>query len=925
MSARGPGAGAITGRGEMRRLSAKMRLAAVIVAASGFAGVVQAGAVGNEVTVEIRSDQQAVVAETKKVVVNLSSARAGMARLAMRIRFSSSSRKMRRFGPPTTIEIPAGESKVVLRLSKAGLRRLRSLRRTCRDAAIKVNARVSADGLRSRAKARRTLAPDANRCRTGAPGGGSPPGGAPPGGAPGGGAGGGGGGGGGNPGVESNVKAGAATADITPPVGTPMFAYTARSGLANPPRGLQILADPDENLYAKSFEPSDGIHTRVRAAAIVIEQNSRKFALVQADLGGLPYALVQEVLRRIAATGITGERLMVSATHTHSSTGPIWPIDSLGYGLLGGDLFDPRIFEITAEGITEAILAADANLEPALVGVGRAELRGASRNRNFDPFRRNPDVPADEAGAREASINPKVTVIRVDSVGGSPLGVWSNFAIHPTSFGDSNLLFSGDNAATTERVVEREITAEAAAAGDAPENPFVNVWTNSAQGDVSPDGGSPNPDGEPLYYVPTSAAGANMAGLKVAGGILEAWRNAGDELTGTPVLDARRTFTLFDGTQADGRPVGPIEALGAGGIVADDGFCALVEDQAGPGQGKKFGAVSGIGLVPSSAAISLWRLGDLGIASFPTEITTQMGRRIAAAVSSASVGRLSDTIIAGLTNGYNSYTATPEEYDACHYEGSFTLFGRHQGPRYRDVVSTLVDPLLGSMPAPPGLEPPPSGLGLPALPPLFPTPEAGEATIQPPDSLRRYQRAVFTWKGGDPGVDAPRGEAFVSLQRRDGADWVTVGTEDGPEDTTVWNDADGTWTETWQFAECDPLGTYRFHVEGRAIRSLLGPTESYELDSESFFLGSTLPLELVDSSINGTTARLRARYPNPGPSLLALPRRVRTGTATLSLSGPGPDSVVAQPDADRLGFIADVPAGSSIEGISVEDGCGNST
>ena len=107
-----------------------------------------------------------------------------------------------------------------------------------------------------------------------------------------------------------------------------MFAYTARSGLANPPaESLQIIGDPDENLYAKSFVPSEGIHTRVRARAIVIEQRGRKFALVQADLGGLPFALTQEVLERVADTGITGDRLLLSATHTHSSTGPIWPAD----------------------------------------------------------------------------------------------------------------------------------------------------------------------------------------------------------------------------------------------------------------------------------------------------------------------------------------------------------------------------------------------------------------------------------------------------------------------------------------------------------------------------------------------------------------------------------------------------------------------
>ena len=57
-------------------------------------------------------------------------------------------------------------------------------------------------------------------------------------------------------------------ADITPPIGTPMFAYTARSAIAggHVDRPLQVVADPDQHLYAKSFVPSKGIHQRLQGA-----------------------------------------------------------------------------------------------------------------------------------------------------------------------------------------------------------------------------------------------------------------------------------------------------------------------------------------------------------------------------------------------------------------------------------------------------------------------------------------------------------------------------------------------------------------------------------------------------------------------------------------------------------------------------------
>src|SRR4051794_5741598 len=79
--------------------------------------------------------------------------------------------------------------------------------------------------------------------------------------------------------ASAQLRAGAASADITAPVGTPMFAYTARSRIAGPDNNtdlVDVIADPDTNLYAKSFVPSKGIHTRVLSRALVLEQGATK-------------------------------------------------------------------------------------------------------------------------------------------------------------------------------------------------------------------------------------------------------------------------------------------------------------------------------------------------------------------------------------------------------------------------------------------------------------------------------------------------------------------------------------------------------------------------------------------------------------------------------------------------------------------------
>ncbi len=644
-----------------------------------------------------------------------------------------------------------------------------------------------------------------------------------------------------------------------------MFAYTARSAIASPDKlpGVveQLVADPPTGSYAKTFVASRGIHTRVKARALVLRTPRGPFALVQADLGGIPQLLTNVVLNRIAATGITADRLILAATHTHASTGPIWPSDSLGYALLGGDLYDPRIFALTAGGIAEAILDAHARLAPARAGVGTTELRGASRNRNVVPFRRNADAPQEQ-------IDPTLTVLRVERPDGTPVAAWSNFAIHPTSFGDDNLLISGDNAATAERVAEARIGAPV-------------VWTNAAEGDVSPNG-----DSSGLEYVPNAFASANLAGDRVGRGIARAWRNAKPG-----ALDVDSRYTLMS--------LGVLPALGAGGIVAPDGTCSPVPNLAGPGQGSKLPLVAAPGLAPATVPVSTWRLGDTVLVALPVEMTTQMGRRVRAAVQAATGA--ARVVIVGLANSYASYTATPEEYDACHYEGSFTLYGRDQGARLRDTSVALGRALAtgGEAPAPVLRFPPILGLPGGGGSPPRATPNAGKVVRQPADRVTRMGVVTFSWQGGDPQVDAPRGRTFVATQRHTKTGWQTVATDDGVQDTVERARGD-VWTQRAQIGVCEPLGEYRFLVTGRSARG------AYSVTSQSF------RVERVQLRPRRSQRRVTLGYPDPGKNVLtALPRRARSGSVLVRVGKR----------RQRVRVGRTLPKGAHV--VSVRDGCAN--
>ena len=702
-----------------------------------------------------------------------------------------------------------------------------------------------------------------------------------------------------------------------------MFAYTARSYLFSPDpaklqqHAMQMVADPDTGLYAKTFEPSVGIHTRLLARAIVLRQDGQKYALAQADLGGLPYALVQEVANRIKPTGIDAQHILLSATHSHSSVGAIWPADNNGYAFVGGDAFDPRVFDSTAQGIAEAIVAANSRLRPARVGFGTSRADGASRNRSFDAFKRNIDIPKDPEGQRAASVDPTVTVLRVDRADGKPMALWSNFAVHPTSFGDGNLLFSGDNAGIAARLAEAAISRRGSR--------VVDVWTNGAQGDISPTGESAGVGGQDIDWAKTDAAGAYLAGARDAAGIVDAWRDAGKHMNDAMPVASRSYFFAFDGTSYGGpggktEPVSPYPVLGQGGIVQDDGTCAPVDDFAGPGQGQKMPLVGGPGLAPPSVPVSFWRIGRVGIAAYPVELTKQMGQRIRQSLLAASKGALDRVVISGLTNGYWSYATTPEEYGYCGYEGSFTLFGREEGYGWLAAGNQLMDALLANKPAPAGFpEPPDTAFASSTTTPIRATAEAGTVVKQPASSVARYGYAVFSWKGGDPQVDAPRGTPFVSLERKGKNGWSTVATDDTFEDATQ-RSAGDVWTETFQFDRCRALGSYRFHVSGRALRSAGGVASPYSVDSAAFEV-APVRIDPGTVSVASGVASVRPLYPDPGSSaLVALPRLVRGARVEFVLSD---GRVVAASGHDDGTYVATVGS-ASVSSVRVVDDCGNS-
>ena len=226
------------------------------------------------------------------------------------------------------------------------------------------------------------------------------------------------------------LRVGAAAVPISPAVGTPMAGYYS----ARAAEGV------DDDLFAK---------------AIVIEQDGSKVAMVVCDLISMPRAVAEDAREAIhQSTGLPPDRVMISATHTH--TGPVLPT---------GSTRDPadegaadaakRYVETLPNLIARSVSIANAALRPATcsVGVGREEHLSFNRRYfmkdgsvGWNPGKKNPDI-VKSAGP----IDPEVPVVYFETPDGKPIATYVNFAMHLDTTG--GLRVSADYAYTLSSIL----------------------------------------------------------------------------------------------------------------------------------------------------------------------------------------------------------------------------------------------------------------------------------------------------------------------------------------------------------------------------------------------------------------------------------------------------------------------------------------
>jgi neutral ceramidase len=226
----------------------------------------------------------------------------------------------------------------------------------------------------------------------------------------------------------AQLMAGVAQIDITPPIGGPMYGYGAR--------GKNV---------------SIGVHDRLYAEALVLDDGSTKLAIVTMDMGSISKKNTESIIVMVREqTDI--EHILLVISHTHS--GPAQWIQE------------------TERKVADAIVEADRNRISARLGVGVGEVCEGHNRRMINTNGRLVMFWANRDRIPTNPVDYQLGVIRIEGSNG-PIATLVNFTCHPVVAGPENLLFSADYPGAMKRMLKDEIGGQV-------------MYLPGASGDINP-------------------------------------------------------------------------------------------------------------------------------------------------------------------------------------------------------------------------------------------------------------------------------------------------------------------------------------------------------------------------------------------------------------------------------------------------------
>lgn len=220
---------------------------------------------------------------------------------------------------------------------------------------------------------------------------------------------------------------------------TRFFAGTARCDIT-PPVGIA-----HGNWSAQIHERAEGVDLPLVCTVLAASDGDEEVIIAEWELLQPPSGqwLVQIRNAITDLTGVPGDHIRISSTHTHSG-----PSLKRPWFDAGAEMVEPYIASLAGR-LAGTCLAAHQSLKPARVAGAKGHCSvNVNRRRpwkpNFPLMAPNPEGYSDH----------ELGVIRVDAEDGNPVATLVNFGAHPTILAWGNRLLSSDYPGTVRRTVE---------------------------------------------------------------------------------------------------------------------------------------------------------------------------------------------------------------------------------------------------------------------------------------------------------------------------------------------------------------------------------------------------------------------------------------------------------------------------------------
>jgi hypothetical protein len=183
---------------------------------------------------------------------------------------------------------------------------------------------------------------------------------------------------------------------------------------------------------------ADKITDPLTARAIALDDGTTRLVLCVVDSCMVPRDLIDAAKKQASeATGIPTDRMMVSATHTHSAPAAMSCL---------GSRMDPDYAALLPGKIAQAMIAAAGHLQPARAGWTAFDDWEHTHNRRWirrpdrllpDPFgvpsvraNMHPGHLSPDVTGPSGPVDPQITVLAVENPDGRPLALLANYSMH---------------------------------------------------------------------------------------------------------------------------------------------------------------------------------------------------------------------------------------------------------------------------------------------------------------------------------------------------------------------------------------------------------------------------------------------------------------------------------------------------------------